>query len=417
MYIYKPDRCLVPIKVWSQEGDIEQEALTQIENTACLPFIFHHVALSPDGHCGYGMPIGGIVATKEVIVPNMVGVDIGCGMCAVKTSLKAEQLDKETIKKIIGKIREVIPVGFDHHNEKQNHNYILDLNQFRGKFGSNNSIIEREYQKSLTQLGTLGGGNHFIEIQKDSENNIWIMIHSGSRNLGYKVAEYYNKIAIELNERWFSQVPKEWGLAFLPIESKEAKNYLTEMQYCVDFALANRRLMMDRIKSILFSVTNNLPEILSLAEVGNQIDNLLKMFPETMINIAHNYAKFENHFGSNVMVHRKGATSAREGEIGIIPGSQGSKSYIVQGLGNPESFMSCSHGAGRKMSRTKAQKELNLQDEIKRMDDKGIIHGIRTTKDLDEAAGAYKDIDVVMENQKDLVKILVELQPIAVIKG
>jgi tRNA-splicing ligase RtcB len=228
------------------------------------------------------------------------------------------------------------------------------------------------------------------------------MIHSGSRNLGKKVADYYNKIAKELNYKWYSQVPKEWDLAFLPIETKEANDYIVEMQYCVDFALANRNLMMDRILDCFINT-------LKIDDLGCKYGG--------MINIAHNYATWENHFGKNVMVHRKGATLAREGTIGIIPGSQGSKSYIVKGLGNKESFESCSHGAGRKMSRTKATKELNLQEEIKKLDDQGIIHGIRTEKDLDEASGAYKNIDEVMENQKDLIEILVELSPIAVIKG
>jgi len=224
------------------------------------------------------------------------------------------------------------------------------------------------------------------------------MIHSGSRNFGLKIAKHYNEIAKHLNERWHSGVPSNWDLAFLPLDSTEGQAYLVEMKYAVDFALANRRLMMDRI-----------------------CEELKKLFPsikfDPMINIAHNYAKMENHFGENVMVHRKGATLATEDTIGIIPGSQGSKSYIVQGLGNPESFKSCSHGAGRKMSRTKAKENLNLADEIKKMNDKGIVHGIRNKNDLDEAAGAYKDISVVMNNQSDLVKILVELEPLGVIKG
>jgi tRNA-splicing ligase RtcB (3'-phosphate/5'-hydroxy nucleic acid ligase) len=232
------------------------------------------------------------------------------------------------------------------------------------------------------------------------------MIHSGSRNLGYKVAKYYNDLAIALNKKWYSQIPKEWELAFLPIDSDEGKDYLQEMQYCIDFALANRKLMMERIKDIFQKEHDKQRKVLHIA-----VD-----FDE-MTNIAHNYAQFENHFTQNVMVHRKGATLVREGTIGIIPGSQGTKSYIVEGLGNPDSFMSCSHGAGRIMSRTKAKNELNLEEEIKKLNEQGIIHGIRTTKDLDEASGAYKDINEVIDNQKDLVKVLVKLTPIAVIKG
>ena len=229
------------------------------------------------------------------------------------------------------------------------------------------------------------------------------MIHSGSRNLGKKVGDHYNKEAKKLNEKYFSSVPKEWDLAFLPLDSTVGKDYLIEMEYCVEFALANRKLMIERIME---SFSDTIPDVLFVAFDGN-----------TIINIAHNYARLENHFGHNVLVHRKGATSAKTGEIGIIPGSQGTSSYIVKGKGNPDSFMSCSHGAGRKMGRKAAQKNLNLDYEIKRLDDQGIIHSIRTEADLDEASGAYKDISKVMAEQADLVEVLVELKPLAVIKG
>ncbi len=245
----------------------------------------------------------------------------------------------------------------------------------------------------------MGGGNHFIEIQKGSDRHVWIMIHSGSRNIGLKVAKHYNKLAIHLNERWHSSVDKKQDLAFLPIEIQEAKDYFAEMQYCVDFAFANRLLMMERIKSVFTSV------------IGETFSAL------EFINIAHNYARWESHFGTDVIVHRKGATSAREGEVGIIPGSQGTKSYIIQGKGNTESFQSCSHGAGRTMGRKQAQRELVLEEEIEKLNSRGIVHSIRNTRDLDEAPGAYKNIDTVMANQVDLVDILVELSPLAVIKG
>ena len=261
------------------------------------------------------------------------------------------------------------------------------------------TIVCRQYESALKQIGTLGGGNHFIEIQKGNDGFIWIMIHSGSRNIGYKVAYHYNKKAQEFNDRWHSSVPKNHGLAFFPIEDYTARIYIEEMNYCIEFALANRKLMMNRVINIFKEMIS--PDI--------KFDK--------MINIAHNYARIENHFGKNVWVHRKGATSAKKGEIGIIPGSQGTKSYIVKGLGNLDSFMSCSHGAGRTMSRTKARNELNLEKEIKNLDKQGIVHSIRHKKDLDEAPSAYKDINLVMENQKDLVEILVELTPLAVIKG
>lgn len=383
----------IPIKIWTDE--IENGALEQAKNLANLPFAFKHVAIMPDTHQGFGMPIGGVLATKDVIIPNAVGVDIGCGMCAVKTSLTS--IDKETLKKIMGEIRKAIPVGFNKHKKAQKG--ILTPKLFFEQ-SQPDTIFLKEYDNAELSLGTLGGGNHFIEIQKGNDGHIWIMIHSGSRNLGLKVAEHYNKIAIEKNKEWFSNTQKE--LNFLPIDSKEGQDYLREMEYCVEFALANRKLMMDRVKEVF------------IKELHNQNSNI---FFDDMINIAHNYARLENHYGENVWVHRKGATLAREGEIGIIPGSQGTKSYIVKGKGNPESFMSCSHGAGRKMGRNEAIKNLNLEEEIKKLDDVGVIHAIRGQKDLDEAPGSYKDIDVVMENQKDLVEILVELTPLAVIKG
>lgn len=347
----------------------------------------------PDTHQGYGMPIGGVLATQGVVIPNAVGVDIGCGMCAVKTSLT--ELDTETLKKIMGEIRKAVPVGFGHHKEKQNEALMPETDKKL-------FIVSQQYQNALTQIGTLGGGNHFIEIQKGSDGHIWIMIHSGSRNFGLKIAEHYNDIAKELNAKYHSSVPKEWDLAFLPLDSQEGIMYMNEMQYAVDFALANRKLMMERIKYI-FEV---------MAEQTGQVIGF-----DEMINIAHNYASMENHFGKNVLVHRKGATLAREGTIGIIPGSQGSKSYIVKGKGNKESFESCSHGAGRKMGRKEAQRTLNLEEEKKRLDDMGVIHSVRNTSDLDEAPGSYKDIDIVMKEQEDLVDILVELQPMGVIKG
>ena len=401
MNVIKKENYKVPVFSWCPE--IEENAMEQIDNLVRLPFVFNRVAVMSDCHSGFGMPIGGVLATKGVVIPNAVGVDIGCGMCAVKTSLT--EIDTETLKKIMGEIRKVIPLGFNKHDNGQDECLIPYrlLSEMIEKY----PVVSKEYNNALKSLGTLGGGNHFIEIQKGSDGYIWIMIHSGSRNLGKQVADYYNKLAVELNRKWFSDVPKEWELAFLPVDSEEGQSYIREMNYCVDFALANRQLMMDRImeifKNIIGSDFNNIT-----SEEFNDVD---------IINIAHNYAKIENHFGENVWVHRKGATLATENTIGIIPGSQGTKSYIVKGKGNKESFMSCSHGAGRKMSRTQAIEELDLEKEIKILDDLGVIHGIRNKEDLDEAPSSYKNIDEVMENQKDLVEILVELTPLAVIKG
>lgn len=389
MKIFKKDNYRVPIKAWLT--DIEESAQKQIDNVASLPFVFHHIAFMPDCHMGYGVPIGSVVATQNVISPAMVGVDIGCGMLAFKTDLT--EIDTETLKKIMGDIRKEVPVGFNWHDKAQIDEYTLIE-----KLESAGEVVKRQITKATKQLGTLGGGNHFIEIQKGSDGYIWVMIHSGSRNLGKQVADYYSQRAVELNQKYFSIVPKEYQLAFLPMNSPEGKQYYDEMKACLKFAQLNRDYMANRIYKILREHTGC-------------------MQPDESINIHHNYATFENHFSKNVIVHRKGATSAREGQLGIIPGSQGTCSYIVQGKGNPESFNSCSHGAGRRMGRREAQRTLNLEEEIKKMEDKGIIHGLRTAKDLDEAASAYKDIDVVMENQKDLVEILTKLTPLAVIKG
>ena len=414
MFTYKKENQL-PVKSWIPKEDYyaDEKMVEQVENLAKLPFAFHHIALSPDGHVGYGMPIGGVLATRQVIIPNAVGVDIGCGMCAVKTSLT--ELDTETLKKIMGEIRKVVPVGFNKHQEEQDRGLMPD----NGSILDNTPIVLQEYNNALKSLGTLGGGNHFIEIQKGSDGHIWIMIHSGSRNLGKQVADHYNKVAKDLNEKWHSSIPKKYDLAFLPLDSEEGQAYIREMNYCVDFALANRKLMMERVKNIFSKVLEvstdlNCDDDETWKEYSKRVDWLLF---KPMINIAHNYAKLENHFGQNVMVHRKGATLASKKTIGIIPGSQGTKSYIVKGLGNPESFNSCSHGAGRKMGRKESQRTLNLEEEVSKLNKLGVIHAIRNEKDLDEAPGSYKYIDEVMSNQKDLVKVLVELTPLAVVKG
>lgn len=376
----------IPIISWSDNP--EEGALRQARNLANLPFAFHHIALMPDVHEGYGMPIGGVLAARDVVVPNAVGVDIGCGMVAVKTSLK--EIEVPELKKVLGRIRESIPVGFTHHKTRQDESFMPDLEP--GK------AAQREYAPALKQVGTLGGGNHFIEIQKDNDGYIWLMVHSGSRNIGYKVAQFYNNLARKSREKFHSTIPTSWDLDFLPMDSAEGQDYLSEMNYCLEFARASRYLMMRKICEIM---EKEFPEISF----------------EKEINIHHNYASEEKHYGEEVVIHRKGATSARKGQLGIVPGSQGTRSYIVKGLGNPESFESCAHGAGRKMSRARARKELSLEKEKARLDKKGVLHAIRGVRDLDEAASAYKDIDEVMEAQKDLVEIVTTLEPLAVVKG
>ena len=402
----------IPIKMWLKE--IEAGALMQASNLANLPFVFKHIALMPDCHQGYGMPVGGVMATKGVVVPNAVGVDIGCGMCAVKTSLT--EIDTDTLKKIMGEIRKTVPVGFNKHKEPLHSGFLPSY-----KFDTDDHtcpIVYQEWENARLSLGTLGGGNHFIEIQKGDDGHIWIMIHSGSRNLGLKVANHYNKLAKVLNAKWHTGIDPKWDLAFLPLDSEEGKAYIKEMNYCVEFALANRKLMMDRICEIFKEI---IPYEESYKNEYNENSEDNEWEPgiefKPMINIAPNYASMENHFGQNVMVHRKGATKATKGLIGIIPGSQGTKSYIVKGKGNKQSFESCSHGAGRKMGRKVACETLDLATEQKILDDQGIIHNIRNQDDLDEAPSSYKDISVVMENQKELVNIEVELTPLAVIKG
>lgn len=398
--IYNKEENRIPIKNWAT--DLEEGALEQAKNSSNLPFAFRHVALMSDSHRGFGVPIGSVLATQGVVIPYAVGSDIACGCCAQKTSILAKDFTTEMLKEIMGEIRKQIPVGVGKHNEEP-----CDVSEMpNGKrlyaMDAGNSLLpicSREFNSAMHQLGTLGAGNHFIEIQKGSDGHIWIMLHSGSRNLGYKVADHYNKVAQEINAKYHSVVTPDKKLAFLPLGTKEADNYLEEMNYCLEFALANRVKMINKIVQTFILLT------------GCEVDN------KDFINIHHNYATMENHFGKNVMIHRKGATSAKKGQIGIIPGSQGTASYIVEGLGNPESFDSCSHGAGRKMGRKQARLNLDLEEEKKALEDKGILHSIRSSKDLDEAPGSYKDIEEVMENQKDLVKILIKLEPLGVVKG
>jgi len=371
---------MIEIKSWV--SNIEQGAQEQAEHLAQLPFAFKHVALMPDCHQGYGMPIGGVLCTTDVVIPNAVGVDIGCGIVAVNTYSK----EIKDLRELVEKIKATVPVGFKHQEEP-----VEDYSLF---YPERLKICREEYKNALYQLGTLGGGNHFIEIQKDQDGFIWIMIHSGSRNLGYKIAKYYNEEAKKLNKMFYSEVPEKWDLAFLPLEHELASDYIAEMLYCVNFAKLNRFAILKKVID---------------AFEDEDIDITGR------IDIAHNYVAVERHFGRQVYVHRKGATRAFTDEIGIIPGSQGTKSYIVKGLGNRDSFMSCSHGAGRKMGRNQARKNLDLDTELNKME--GILHDIRSVEKLDEAPGAYKDINEVMENQKDLVEIVTELEPLAVIKG
>lgn len=376
----------LPVKLWLKE--LEEGALQQAKNLANLPFAFRHIAIMPDSHQGYGMPIGGVMASPNVIVPNAVGVDIGCGMCSLRTEL--QEIGTEDLKSVMSLVRKTVPVGFNHHDKEQDPSWMPDR---EGEM----PIVEQEYESALKQVGTLGGGNHFIEIQKGSDGYIWIMIHSGSRNIGYTVAKHYHQKASELNEANSNgDIPKD--LSGFEKGSELYDAYVREMSYCIEFAFNNRKLMMERVKS-------------AFSEVFGEVEF------DDFINKPHNFASMENHFGEDLIVHRKGATRARKDELGMIPGSQGTPSYIVRGKGNKDAFESCSHGAGRVMSRTKAKKSLSVKKEAGALEERGILHAIRHQSDLDEAPGSYKDIRKVMDLQKDLVDIVVELEPLAVIKG
>lgn len=378
--------------IWAEH--VDEKAKRQIHNLARLSFVYHHLAFMPDVHAGMGMPIGGVMACKDVVVPNAVGMDIGCGMCAVKTNWRVENLPANVIQKeIINPIRRCIPLGNSNYKSSQGKCCLPQGHDIEKMTIVNERILAIE-----KEVGTLGGGNHFIELQKDGDNYLWVMLHSGSRNLGVRVCEYYNGIARQLNERMRCRIPLEVNMAFLPAGTPEFDCYWREMNYCIDFAYCNRQLMMDRIKEVLSKCLN-----------GIEFD--------PMINIAHNYAAWENHFGKEVIVHRKGATLAEKGVIGIIPGSQGTASYIVEGLGNSASFNSCSHGAGRTMSRTAAIQQLDMAKEVSMLESKGIIHSIRTQNDMQEASAAYKNIESVIANQSDLVMIKKRLLPIAVLKS
>lgn len=390
----------LPAKIWveSQE-DVEAGALKQIDNLIGLPFVHHHVAVMGDVHQGEGMPIGGVLATKRVVIPSAVGVDIGCGMLAMQTNL--EHVGQEELKAIMSRVRERIPMGFDRHGRA----FKIELMGLHPPEGNDypRSLIPQEWNNACTSMGTLGSGNHFIEFQESGNGLLWVMIHSGSRNLGKKVADHYDEIAVKMNERWWSQVPRASKLAFLPLDSDEGQHYIADMDYCIKYAAANRRQMMSAIDDILGDVFEGYRSRFADAEYRHES--------------VHNYMAIENHFGENVCVHRKGAVRARAGDDCIIPGSQGTRSYICEGKGNPESFNSCSHGAGRRMGRKEACRTLDLEGQKRMMDDMGILHSIRGTEDLDEAPGAYKDIDAVMARQADLVFIKVILTPLAVLKG
>ena len=397
----------VPVKIWT--NDVDEGSIRQLKNVADLPFVFHHVAAMPDVHVGMGATIGSVIATKGAVIPAAVGVDIGCGMAWTGTNVKAEELrgiltgNGNLLQGIVGDILRNIPTGFAHH-KIQMPSYTLDraFEEF-DKYEEDGELLG-QLDAGYFQIGSLGGGNHFIELQEDEEGYLSVMIHSGSRHFGKAVCDYFHQKARELNARWYSQVPDEYRLAFLPLDSREGRQYLNWMQLSMDFAMENRAKMMLAVKAILEKW------------IGKYTDLHLAFTEE--INCHHNYAALENHYGENVWVHRKGATRAREGELAVIPGAMGSFSYIVRGKGNPESFCSSSHGAGRRYSRKGAMSAFSCEEVIKDLREKQVILGKRNKSDVaEESRFAYKDIDEVMKNQSDLVEPVKKLHTVGVVKG
>ena len=374
------------IKSWCREP--EENALVQANNILNHPRLATNVVILPDTHMGYGCPIGCAFGTKDAVIPNAVGVDVACGISACNTKINYKTIN---LKEIMGKVREAVPTGKTWHKEKQECEDLLRQIDWQSL---ETVICKQEKDRIPNYVGTMGGGNHFYEFQKDEKDNLWIMIHSGSRNLGKTVCDYYNEKANQMCLRWGFEKQIKDELAFIPRGEKEFDLYFKEMQICMEFSRLNKQRMMQAGLRAL--------------SIDYGIDVLDSM---------HNFATIENHFGKNVIIHRKGATLARDGMTAIIAGSQGTASYIVKGKGNPTSLSTCSHGAGRVMSRKKAKETLCLEEEKKRLDDLGIVHSIRNVSDLEEAPSSYKDIDDVMSQQTDLVDIVHKLLPLGVIKG
>ncbi len=410
--LFDPKKQRLPIKIWLKSvEEIETDCLNQALNLSNLPFAFQHIALMPDTHVGYGMPIGGVLATIDVIIPNAVGVDIGCGMSFVATDVEYKVLETTTrngltLKEhLVNKLLEKIPTGFSHRKKDVPSSLIDD---FKTKAAKDKALVPnlvKELDAAYKQLGTLGGGNHFIEIQRDEEDKLCLMVHSGSRNIGYKIAETFNNIAKANYSKWahpdFNTSSNLW---YLPIDSKEGETYLRWLNFALSFARDNRALMQKIVLS-------KLEETLKLAGINS--------FSITMsANAHHNYAALEKHFGQNVWVHRKGAIRANKGEYGIVPGAMGRPSYIVSGLANSDAFNSAPHGAGRVLSRKAARRTFDAKELATELDKRGVLLGVSRVKNvIDEHFRAYKPIDEVMENAKDLVEPIKKVEAIAVIKG
>lgn len=376
---------------------IEKEALEQIKNTSTVPVLFRHVAVMPDTHFGKGSTVGTVLATQGAVIPAAVGVDIGCGMIAVKTTLKASDLEGK-LPAIRTGIERRIPMSAGKFNSKITESAekrVQELYAIPGvEFANTISSNWRE------QLGTLGGGNHFIEICVDTEDIVWVTLHSGSRGVGNKIGNYYIKKAQEHMKTWKVELADP-DLAYLPEETQDFKDYIRDLRWAQKFALLNREEMLDRV----------MMEI-STAVFGDHTRG--KELEFERINCHHNFTQIEQHFGHDVWITRKGAIQAKEGMFGMIPGSMGTRSYIVLGLENPMAYHSAPHGAGRRMSRAKAKATFTMEDFDREM--VGIEHR-RSEVLLDELPGAYKDIDIVMENAKELVTVKATLKQILNVKG
>lgn len=398
----------VPIKAWTQGVPLEEEARQQLFNVAQMPFIHKHIAVMPDVHWGMGATVGSVIPTVNAIIPAAVGVDIGCGMMAVQTSLKAEDLP-ESLKELRDNIERTVPHGRTNNGGYGDRGAWQNIPKAQEAVWKNylskrfESILEKHpkiKQRNLNHvnhLGTLGTGNHFIEVCLDENNQVWFMLHSGSRGIGNRIGTYFIDLAKQEMQRLQVHLPDR-DLAYLPEGSKYFNDYVEAVEWAQEFARNNRELMMQAVVQAVRN-TKSIPPFETTAQA---------------VNCHHNYVSREHHFGKNVFVTRKGAVRARKGDLGIIPGSMGARSYIVRGLGNDESFHSCSHGAGRTMSRNEAKRRFTLEDHKK------ATEGVECRKDeevIDETPAAYKPIEAVMEAQKDLVEIAHTLKQIVCVKG
>ena len=387
--VTKAEDMRVPLKSWAVEA--EAGAIEQASNLARLPFALHHVALMPDAHPGYGMPIGGVFFADKAVVPYAVGVDIGCGVMLIETEAVVEDLIPDMVGWIMDAIARDVPVG----NGPQAQHKTPQGEPFERPDAPEHT--RQILSAAEVQLGTLGGGNHFLELQADPGGRIWAMLHSGSRSVGKKLCDHHHRIAADACKRWHVVLPDP-ELAFLPWETDEAQAYWRDMTIALEWAEENRRRMGAKVIGAIGEVT------------GSKAWQVL--------DVHHNYAALENHFGHNGIVHRKGAVRARAGEQVLIPGSMGTASYVAEGLGNPDSFQSCQHGAGRARSRAATRKTVSLADMEAQMAKAGVLLVTPDpSKVTDESAFAYKDIEVVMAASAELVKPVTRLIPLGVVKG